>query len=328
MPRARGPARAPARLQYDGGGGWRRKRLLGYFLAELCWSVWSAMIQDLVKTWWSHALAALIVAVVFYLGRRKIMKLRRKKKQRKEWDSVGHNVVLLHQFQRGKFCPNLGPFALKVETFLRLAGIEYKVDTESPFGPKGKCPWITLNGEDLGDSEFILERLASEFDVDLDSHLDPQKAAALEAVRILADEHLFWCVITWRYWLDGCKSFLKSQSFAPFLRRAFPLFMKRGMKERARHHGIGKHSPEEIFHMCKKACRALSLVLGESPFFGGERPSTADCAIFGQLAQLKWNAPGSSYESIVTEAYPNLSEYCDRMRDRIYPDWNQLLKPE
>lgn len=76
------------------------------------------------------------------------------------------------------------------------------MDTESPFGPKGKCPWITLNGEDLGDSEFILERLANEFNVDLDSHLDPQKAAALEAVRVLADEHLFWSVLLFlSHWL-------------------------------------------------------------------------------------------------------------------------------
>lgn len=39
---------------------------------------------------------------------------------------------------------------------------------------------------------------------------------------------------------------------------------------------------------------------GEAPFFGGDRPSSADCAIFGQLAQLRWNAPGSKYEALVT----------------------------
>ncbi|XP_063612418.1 failed axon connections homolog [Penaeus indicus] len=284
-----------------------------------------AVVRTMTEGWRGRASVVVSAVVVLFVGR-KIMKARKKARQRKAWDSVGHNVVLLHQFQRGKFCPNLSPFALKVETFLRLASIKYEVDTESPFGPKGKCPWITLNGEDLGDSEFILERLASEFDVDLDSHLDPQKAATLEAVRVLADEHLFWCVITWRYWIDGCESFMKSQSFSPLMSRFFPPFMKRGIRARAREHGIGKHTPEEIYLICKKACATLSGVLGEAPFFGGERPSSADCAIFGQLAQLRWNAPGSKYEALVTEMYPNLSAFCDLMKTRIYPDWNELLK--
>lgn len=71
----------------------------------------------------------------------------------------------------------------------------FQVDSKSPYGPKGKCPWITINGEDIGDSEFVLDNLTQRFNVNLESHLTTKQVANLEAVRVLADEHFFWCVL-------------------------------------------------------------------------------------------------------------------------------------
>ncbi|KAK3871266.1 hypothetical protein Pcinc_023581 [Petrolisthes cinctipes] len=254
-------------------------------------------------------------AVVAVLLARKIIASKKKQKLRREWDSVGQDVVLLHQFVRGKHCPNLSPFALKVETFLRLANIKYEVDSKSPYGPKGKCPWITINGEDVADSEFVLDNLTQRFNINLESHLSTQQVASLEAVRVLADEHLFWCVITWRYWLDRCVTFLTTQDLGLFFNTFIPVFMVPGIKHRSREQGIGLHSPEEIYQICKKDCATLAGVLGDNDFFGGEKPSRADCAVFGQLAQLMWNAPGTRYEALLTDVFPCLASYCLRMKD-------------
>lgn len=38
-------------------------------------------------------------------------------------------TVVLHQLKRGKFTPCVSPFALKLETYLRMAGISYRVST-------------------------------------------------------------------------------------------------------------------------------------------------------------------------------------------------------
>jgi hypothetical protein len=46
---------------------------------------------------------------------------------RKKWASVEKNMVILHQFERGKFTPNVSPFPLKLETYLRMTGIPYEV---------------------------------------------------------------------------------------------------------------------------------------------------------------------------------------------------------
>lgn len=67
-----------------------------------------------------------------------------------------------------------------------------QVDEKTPFGPKRKCPWITINGEDIADSEFVVEDLTQRFNVQLGRQLQAREAAILEAVRVLADEHLFW----------------------------------------------------------------------------------------------------------------------------------------
>ncbi|XP_063869247.1 failed axon connections homolog isoform X1 [Scylla paramamosain] len=273
-----------------------------------------------------HGWALTVVAgmcTVFMV--RKVYQEVKKRRLRKEWDSTGQDVVLLHQFRRGRFCPNLSPFALKVEAFLRLANIQYKIDEETPFGPKGKCPWITINREDIADSEMVLDDLTERFNVQLDSQLEIREAAVVESARVLADEHLFWCVIAWRYWLDGCTTFLKTQTFGRFLNIAFSFFMKKGTKKRTEEQGLGVHSPEEIYQICKKDCNTLAGILGDRPFFGGENPCRADCAVFGQLAQLMWNAPGTRYEALVTVDNPSLALYCIRMKEKVFPDWDLLL---
>lgn len=63
--------------------------------------------------------------------------------------------------------------------------------------------------------------------------------------------------------MDGSVTFLKSQSFGPLLNLVFPFGMKYGMKRRARQHGIGLHSPHEIYSICRKDCATLAGVLGK-----------------------------------------------------------------
>ena len=61
-------------------------------------------------------------------------------------------------------------------------------------GPKGKAPWITLNGEEIGDSQLCLELLARKFHKDFSSHLSVADRAVARAFQIMAEEHLYWQV--------------------------------------------------------------------------------------------------------------------------------------
>lgn len=49
---------------------------------------------------------------------------------------------------------------MKVETYLRMAGLPYEVVEANPLqGPKGKLPFIEEDGRRIADSRFIVEYL-------------------------------------------------------------------------------------------------------------------------------------------------------------------------
>ena len=49
-----------------------------------------------------------------------------KSKLRQQWNNAGKDVVVLHQFFRARHAPNGSPFPIKLETYLRIAKIDYE----------------------------------------------------------------------------------------------------------------------------------------------------------------------------------------------------------
>lgn len=82
-----------------------------------------------------------------------------KAERREAWNKAGKDVVVLHQMDRSRLCPNPSPFPLKFETYLRMANIEYISDFTEPMSTKHKTPWMTINGKDVADSQIGLEYL-------------------------------------------------------------------------------------------------------------------------------------------------------------------------
>jgi hypothetical protein len=79
--------------------------------------------------------------------------------------------------------PAGGPFDLKLLAWLELAGIPYvqvfQDDTRK--GPKGKNPWVEIDGVPLGDTEIIIGRLGALCGIDLDAGLAPEAATVANA---------------------------------------------------------------------------------------------------------------------------------------------------
>jgi hypothetical protein len=66
------------------------------------------------------------------------------------------------------------------------------LDFEEMMGPKGKMPWITLNGQEYADSSLCIELLSKKFQKDLSSHLTKEEKAVARAFQIMTEEHLYW----------------------------------------------------------------------------------------------------------------------------------------
>lgn len=240
----------------------------------------------------------------------------------------GSNVVILHQLKRGKLTPCISPFALKLETYLRIAGIAYQNDFDEPMGPKGKTPWITLNGKKVGDSQLCLELLSETFHKDLSHHLSIEDKAVARAFQIMAEDHLYWVMLVWRWIYNGGSSLPLIQTDLHFaVRYLRPIVVSR-VKSQVSAQGMGRHSQSEVMEMGLKDLRAISNFLGTKSFLMGDQPIEVDCAMFGMLAQILWNSPGCPYEPLFTAGeLINLKGYCERMKRMFWPDWNRCLIP-
>lgn len=73
-------------------------------------------------------------------------------------------MVTLHQFRRAWHIPNPSQFCVKLETYLRMAEIEYRIVETLPLAaPLGKLPYIEHDGRKIADSRIIIGYLQQRF---------------------------------------------------------------------------------------------------------------------------------------------------------------------
>ncbi len=89
------------------------------------------MLNELSKLWeseeWGPCLRVALGAAGAVAGMVILIRQRaasRTAALRAEWDSAGKDVVVLHMFDRALTSPNPSPFPIKIETYLRIAGIK------------------------------------------------------------------------------------------------------------------------------------------------------------------------------------------------------------
>jgi len=142
-------------------------------------------------------LGLVIAGVVLFmsLGVNNVQKVKR----RERWSTAKKDLIILHQMTRGRRAPTVMPFALKLETYLRMAGIPYENEFEEPFGPKEKCPWITMNNTHYTDSTLIMDFIKDYFKKDFSKHSLPN-STELEDHSKLCSRNIFTGV---SFYTDG-----------------------------------------------------------------------------------------------------------------------------
>ncbi len=129
----------------------------------------------------------------------------------------------------------------------------YEPDFKKPFSSKNKSPWITVNSKDVEDSQVVVEYFAKELGKDLDDHLSEEQKATSRSIRIMTEEHLYWCVVLERWIYDDCKDTAKifpPSLFPGFLPkskyRTFLKLNKSAVKKQTHGQGLGRHDKETV----------------------------------------------------------------------------------
>merc|ERR1719378_918078 len=166
---------------------------------------------------------------------------------KKDWEK---NVVYLFQFPLCPTVRTISPFALKLETWLKLTGIKYENVFTMKFGSKGQIPYIELNGEQIPDSNIIINVLKEHFGKDPDQLCTSSDLAVGHAVTGLVEHHLAHVGFHYRYGLHMTNflSVLKLGEYynLPSAMTNWGRFQPTMTKVRSYLQGIGRHTESEI----------------------------------------------------------------------------------
>jgi glutathione S-transferase len=237
-------------------------------------------------------------------------------------------MIRLVQFPAYFGLPNPSPPCMRVETFLRLAGLPYEVVTQgNPWtAPKRKLPFIVDDGERISDSQFIIDHLTAKYGVALDGGLGPEQRAMATALTRLLCANFYWCYVYYRFVDDegwaGFKEWF-AVDLPPLLGPLVRRVIRRNMKRQAYAAGMARHSPGEVCAIARRDLDALAVSLGAKEFFFGPEPTTFDATAFAFLANAL-HGPGRLAADTDLRSMTNLAAFCDRMWDRCFPDKKPL----
>ncbi|MDO8290594.1 MAG: glutathione S-transferase family protein [Parvibaculum sp.] len=225
--------------------------------------------------------------------------------------------------------PNPGPFCIKLETALRLAGIPYETSytTNPSQGPKLKVPFAEIDGRRMGDSTLILNHLKSVVRFDLDVKLSPAERGQSHALQRLIEERLYFVVLYSRWMEDANWVVIKGLYFGMMplpLRHLVPRLARKSVRNTLHAQGMGRHKRDEIYALGAADLNAMSDMLGDKPFFFGAEPSMADTSAYAMLITII----GPSLQSPLKQAalsHPNLVAYTERMGE-LYAGAGRKLK--
>merc|ERR1712088_442981 len=252
------------------------------------------------------------------------------------------DMVYLFQFQRSPCIPSISPFCLKLESWLKLHGIKYmNVDHKCKFrSKKGMLPFIEINGEEIADSNMIIETLAAKFGKEMPAQLSAEQKNVRHAMVAMVENHLHWTMVHWRsresdnilkgYKLD-IQTMIGSKAPPSILNWVFKyMHCRKGMKK-VKSQGLGVHSAEEIEQFGKSDLLVLSEMLGDKEFFFGDEPALLDLVVYAHVAQLVMVAAETScpLRDYIEADCKNLVGLVSRMKDRCWGDlWDAATGEE
>lgn len=216
---------------------------------------------------------------------------------------------------------NVSPFCLKIEMLLAALDVPYKMSELANPGkaPKGKLPFLVVDGQRIGDSELIAQYLDDYTGGNVYAKLTPAQKAQGVALTRLAEDHLYWIMVASR-WLDDDWWPNVVQGFfgaLPGIIRPLVAGMARRQITRTYQlHGLGRHSLDEQANFARRDLEALDAAVPSEGFLFGDEPNIFDFTVAGMMAGIYDNQP-LTWVSELAQPYENLHAYTERVQEAV-----------
>ncbi len=198
-------------------------------------------------------------------------------------------MIELHQFAAVDGF-NLSPFCAKVEIYLRLARLPYRVVVDPPFkGPKGKLPFVVVDGHTIADSDAILAHFEATRPDPLDAGLDAAARTKAHLLRRTLEESLYFAMLHDRWAIDANWRRVRDGFFGMIPAAARPLvtgLIRRKILRDLKGQGTGRMSVAEVHARGVADIEAVAAALGARDFLVADRPTTIDVTLHAFLDNL------------------------------------------
>jgi glutathione S-transferase len=232
-------------------------------------------------------------------------------------------ILTLYQPARAFGLPNPSAFCVKLETYLRMTDIPYTLAVGDPReAPKGKVPWIEIDGQKMGDSALIIDYLKSTHGDPLDGRLTTRQNALGHAILKMLEESLYF-IGSWSKWAeDDGFAIYSAELFAGMPAEQLeyvPDMVRKRVISKLEAQGIGRHSRDEIHAIGVQDVTAFGELLGDGSWLFGDQPTSFDACAFGVIGNIKDGPfPGPVRDHV--RHTQNIADYIDRIRQQYFSD--------
>ena len=209
----------------------------------------------------------------------------------------------------------ISQFVLKIETYLRMAGIEFETRSLglgfAETAPKGKLPYIEHDGAQIADSSIIVDYLKEHFGDPLDEALSSSERAKGHTIKRMIEEHIWWIMARERWWAPE-NPYWDTPGMLKELDQASYEEARDDSRRKCIEHGVGSFTEDELDKRGREDLDALSIFLGEHPYILGDQPTSVDATTYAFLWQIL-NGPYTSRLKDAAQEHDNLADYIQRM---------------
>ncbi|KAJ3306430.1 hypothetical protein HDV03_005040 [Kappamyces sp. JEL0829] len=248
--------------------------------------------------------------------------------QPKPLTTKGDGRVVLGTGGQVSSFPQQSPFVAKLEAVLLASKVPFSsavVDFSTL--PRHKIPILHYDGQVLSDSQMIIEHLINRGVLpDINAWMDPRTLAQSEMFRLGMENFFYYGIVRERWaenWLATKKEYFSDMPWLIY--QIIPdVVIRPSVMTTLDKNGTTRYTTPEWDSMMRDVADHASALLGNKPYFFGDKPSVADYSAFGLFANaLECSHLNPKLHGAVSR-HPNLAAFVGRLKKALYPDSTRI----